>query len=81
MSFQIALETCLASNSACIMSRSFTALQALLRLKDILIDCSDSEDANSGIDDALDNNLEVEKNQASIILEKTMTTFHRIKCR
>ena len=37
------------------MSRSFTAPQALLRLQDISVDCSDVEYCNSKIDNALDN--------------------------
>ena len=58
LSFQIAMETCFASNSASIMSRSFIAPQVLLRLQDISVDCLNREDCNSELDDALDNDLE-----------------------
>ena len=58
LSFQIAMETCFASNSASIMSRSFIASQVLLRLQDISVDCLNCEDCNSELDDALDNDLE-----------------------
>ena len=58
LSFQIALETCFASHSTSMMSKSFTALQVLLRLQDISVDCSDGEDSNSKLDDALNNDLE-----------------------
>ena len=51
-------ETCFASNSAFIMSRGFPALQVLLRLQDISVDCLDGEGSNSELDDALDINLE-----------------------
>ena len=81
LSFQIALETCFASHSAPIMSKSFTALQVLLRLQDISVDCSDGEDSNSELNDAMNNDLEkVEKNQVSVLV-KTMTAIHQIKCR
>ena len=53
-----AFETCFASNSVFITSRSFTAPQALLQLQDISADCSDGKDSNSEIDDVLDNDLE-----------------------
>ena len=53
-----AFETCFATNSVFITSRSFTTLQALLQLQNILADCSDGKDSNSEIDDALDNDLE-----------------------
>ena len=58
LSFHIAMETCFASNSASIMSRSFIAPQVLLPLQDISVDCSNGEDCNSELDDALDNDLE-----------------------
>ena len=53
-----AFETCFASNTVFITSRSFTAPQALLELQDILADCSHGKNSNSEIDDALDNDLE-----------------------
>ena len=40
------------------MSKSFTAPQILLRLQDISVDCSDGEDSNSELNDALNNDLE-----------------------
>ena len=57
-SFQFAFETCFASNSVSITSRSLTAPQALLQLQDISEDCSDGKDFNIEVDNALDNNLE-----------------------
>ena len=54
-----AFETCFASDSVFITSRSYTAPQALLHLQDILADYSESKNSNSEIDDALDNDLEV----------------------
>ena len=53
-----AFETCFASNSVFITSRSFTAPQALLQFKDISADCSDGKNSNREIDDALENDLE-----------------------
>ena len=53
-----AFETCFASNSVLITSRSFTAPQASLQLQDISADCPDGKDFNSEIDDALGNDLE-----------------------
>ena len=58
LSFQIALETCFAGSSASIMSRSFTAAKVLLRQQEISVDCSDNEDFNRELDDALKNDLE-----------------------
>ena len=58
LSFQIALETCFACNSASIMLRSFTAPQVLLRLQDISVGCSHGENSNGELDDALDNDIE-----------------------
>ena len=52
-----AFETCFASNSVFVTSRSFTAPQAFLQLQDISADCLDGKDSNSEIDDALDNDL------------------------
>ena len=61
--FQIAFETCFASDGVFIVSRSFTALQALLRPQVISADCSDVEDSNNEIYGALSNDLdEVELN-------------------
>ena len=56
------METCFACNSASIMSKNFTTWQALLRLQNILVDCSDGEDSNSEINDAFnkDSKKEVE---------------------
>ena len=53
-----AFETCFASNSVLITSRSVTASPALSQLQDISADCSDGKDSNSEIDDELDNDLE-----------------------
>ena len=53
-----AFETCFAGNTVFTTSGSFTAPQTLLQLQDISADCSDGNDTNSEIDDALDNDLE-----------------------
>ena len=47
------------------MSKNFTTSQALLRLQDILVDCSDGEDSNSEIDDAFNKDSKKEEESDS----------------